>query len=68
MLRKILKLLRICFVFWLIGAIGNFVLFTVAEYNQIKNPWLVPTSVAWLVIIGVSWTVAMARQILKWLA
>jgi hypothetical protein len=74
MFRLILKVLLLCFVFWVIAMIGLIGVFMVADTaGSIKgpgfaqNPLLAPLGFAWLSIVGLSWVAAVAWQIRKWL-
>jgi hypothetical protein len=74
MLRLILTILLLCFALWLIAIIGLLGIFSFATpdpsgrgWNINANPWLMPTALAWLIIIAVSWIAAVVWQISKWL-
>jgi hypothetical protein len=72
-LRLILMILFLCFVFGLVAIIGLLGIFSFATpdpsgrgWNINANPWLMPTALAWFIVITVSWTAAVIWQIWKW--
>jgi hypothetical protein len=72
-LRLVLKILLLCFVFWLMAIVGLLGVFAFATpdpsgkgWNMNANPWLMPTALAWLLVIGTSWMAAVAWVIVRW--
>ena len=63
MLRKILKLLLLSFVFWLVAVVVLLGIFTFVP-NQ--SPWLLPSAFTAMGIVGLAWIIAVVRQVLKW--
>lgn len=62
MLRKILKLLLLSFVLWLVAVV---VLLGILTFVPNQSPWLSPSALAWLGIVGLVWIAAVVRQVLK---
>jgi hypothetical protein len=62
-LRKILKLLLICFAVWLLAVIGLLAIFIIVQQ---PSPWLLPLARSWLATMSILWVGLLARQIWKW--